>query len=182
MTARIKALPLLTLTVFFLGCTYTPKTSQQAGNTRSPRAIVQEHLRAAEAGDWERANSYLADSYSMKMKEMPFFVSIQRDHALDMHKARKQAFPDFLFNETVEWEKENQVKIAVYLTGTHSGVLDYPSAVGVPRTEATGKTIKLPSEYFVYSVENDKIVNTYGEIPDGHGPTALMQQLGIQKK
>ena len=36
-------------------------------------------------------------------------------------------------------------------------------------------------EDFVYSVENNKIVHTYGEIPEGHGPTALMDQLGIAK-
>ncbi|GAA4361628.1 hypothetical protein GCM10023185_28820 [Hymenobacter saemangeumensis] len=162
--------------------TYQPKANEQAHNTQKPLEIVAAHLRAAEAGDWDKANSYLADAYSMKMKGMPFFVSIPKSGALDMHKARKRAFNDFRFNEQVEWEKDNQVKIAVYLTGTHTGELDYPSAAGVPKTPATGKAIKLPSEYFVYSVENNKIVRTYGEIPEGHGPTALMQQLGIAKK
>ncbi len=173
----------LLCTVLLMSCgTYTPKTSSDARNTRSPREIVQEHLRAAEAGDFDKANSLLAEDYTMKMKGMPFFISIKKPNALDMHKARKIAFPDFRFNEKIEWEKDNQVKIAVYLTGTHLGVLDYPSAVGVPRTEPTGKKIDLPAEYFVYSVENDKIVRTDGEIPEGHGPVALMKQLGIEKK
>ncbi|NJN35240.1 MAG: hypothetical protein HC817_14320 [Saprospiraceae bacterium] len=74
------------------------------------------------------------------------------------------------------------MKVAVYLTGTHTGLLDYPKNVGVPKTEATRKTINLPSEYFTYSVENDKIVFTDGTIPEGHGPKALMNQLGIVKK
>lgn len=161
---------------------YTPKPASEAANTRSPREIVQEHLRAAEAGDFAKADSYLAESYAMKMSGTPFFVVIRKANALDMHKARKRAFPDFRFNEKIEWEKDNQVKIAVYLTGTHLGVLEYPSAVGVPRTEPTGRKIDLPAEYFVYSVEGDKIVHTYGEIPEGHGPTALMKQLGIEKK
>lgn len=162
--------------------TYTPKSARDAHNTRSPKEIVQEHLRAAEAGDFDKANSLLADDYTMKMKGMPFFISIKKPNALDMHKARKIAFPDFRFNEKIEWEKDNQVKISVYLSGTHTGVLDYPSAVGVPRTEPTGKKIDLPAEYFVYSVENDKIVRTDGEIPEGHGPAALMKQLRIEKK
>jgi len=74
------------------------------------------------------------------------------------------------------------VKVAIYLTGTHTGLLDYPKNVGVPKTEATGKSIDLPAEYFTYSVENDKIVHTYGFIPEGHGPQALMKQLGIEQK
>jgi hypothetical protein len=161
---------------------YSPKATAEARNTRSPREIVQEHLRAAEAGDFTKANGYLAEDYAMKMQGMPFFISIKKVNALDMHKARKIAFPDFRFNEKIEWEKDNQVKIAVYLSGTHSGVLDYPSSVGVPRTEPTNKTIALPAEYFIYSVENDKIIRTDGEIPEGNGPPALMKQLGIEKK
>jgi predicted ester cyclase len=173
---------LVVVAIVSTSCAYNPKRIEDAHNSRTPREIVQAHLRAAEAGDWEKADSYLADNYRMKMKGMPFFISIARQNGLDMHKSRKQAFPDFMFNEQVEWEKDNQVKIAVYLTGTHTGLLDYPSSIGVPRTEATGKSIKLPAEYFVYAVENDKIVDTYGEIPDGHGPVALMKQLGIEKK
>lgn len=174
---------MLTLLWVCVACgTYTPKNTTEAKNNRSPREVVQEHLRAAEAGDFAKAYSYLAENYAMKMSGTPFFVVIRKSNALDMHKARKRAFPDFRFNEKIEWEKDNQVKIAVYLTGTHTGILEYPSAVGVPRTEPTGKKIDLPAEYFIYSVEGDKIVHTSGEIPEGHGPKALMQQLGIENK
>ena len=175
---------LLITTIIFLlsNCsTYKPKSNEEANNTLTPTEIVTAHLRAVENGDWDRANTYLSDDYSMKMQGMPFFVSIKKKDALSMHKARKTAFPDFKFNEKIESAKDNQVKVAIYLTGTHTGLLDYPKNVGVPKTAATGKTINLPSEYFVYSVENNKIVDTYGEIPEGHGPKALMEQLGIQK-
>lgn len=179
----MKNLLLILLVTTLVSCgSYTPKTNADAHNTRTPREIVQEHLRAAEAGDFAKAEAAIADDYTMKMKGMPFFISIKKANALDMHKARKMAFPDFAFHEKIEWENNNQVKIAVFLTGTHTGVLDYPSAVGVPRTEPTGKRINLPAEYFVYSVENDKIVRTDGEIPEGNGPPALMKQLGIEKK
>lgn len=157
----------------------TPRPNAAAQNQRRPLDVVQAHLRAVERGAWSEADALLNDGYRMRMRGMPFFVRINRAGALDMHRARKQAFPDFRFNEVVEWERDNQVRIAVYLTGTHTGVLEYPSSVGVPRTEPTGRTIRLPAEYFVYTVEQDKIVHTYGEIPEGHGPAALMQQLGI---
>ena len=166
----------------FSGCSsYKPLSNEKANNKLTPTQIVTAHLRAIENGDWDKANSYLADTYKMKMKGMPFFVSIKKADALSMHKARKTAFPDFKFNEKIESATDNQVKVAIYLTGTHTGLLDYPKNVGVPKTAATGKKINLPSEYFIYSIENDKIVDTYGEIPDGHGPKALMEQLGISK-
>lgn len=164
---------------FLTGCSgYLPKPDNSS-NTKPPLEIVSAHLRACEAGDWQTATEFLSESYSMKMKGMPFFVSIGKSNALDMHKARKQAFPDFKFNEKVESVEGNGVKLAVYLTGTHSGYLDYPIS-DVPKLQATGKTIRLPAEYFTYYVENDKIVYTAGEIPEGHGPKALKKQLGVE--
>jgi hypothetical protein len=174
---------LLTVVVLLLAscASSPPPSSVQAGNSRDPVAVVEAHLRAVEAGDWDKAAAFLAESYSMQMKGMPFFVHIAKKDALVVHQARKTAFPDFRFNEVIEAVHDNQVKVAIYLTGTHTGVLDYPPSTGVPRTEPTGKTIRLPSEYFAYTVESDLIVDTYGEIPEGHGPAALMEQLGIQK-
>jgi len=180
---KSKILLVMTIAQFlFSGCSsYKPLSNEKANNTQTPTEIVIAHLRAIENGDWDKANSYLAENYKMKMKGMPFFISIKKKDALGMHKARKKAFPDFKFNEKIESATNNQVKVAIYLTGTHTGLLDYPKNVGVPKTAATGKTINLPSEYFIYSVENNKIVDTYGEIPNGHGPKALMEQLGITK-
>jgi predicted ester cyclase len=171
------------LGLFTVGCNgQKAKSNREANNAKEPLETVQAHLREVEKGNWEAANAFLSDSYKMKMKGMPFFVSIKKEDALLMHKARKTAFPDFKFNEKIEWAKDNQIKIGVYLTGTHTGLLDYPSNVGVPKTPATGKKIDLPVEYFIYTVENDKIVHTYGEIPEGNGPVALKKQLDISKK
>ena len=176
----IKALCTVLLLFFLISCsTYRSKTNRKANNTVSISKIVTEHLRAVEKGNWVKADSYLSEDYKMKMEGMPFFVSIKKENALDMHKARKKAFPDFKFNEVIEDISENQVIISVYLTGTHTGLLDYPERIGIPKTEATGKKVNLPAEYFIYSLENDKIVHTYGEIPEGHGPDALMEQLNI---
>ena len=156
-----------------------PLEGPAAVNTRSPSDVVQAHLRTIEAGDWATAQSQLASDFSMQMKGMPFFAKIDVDHALDMHKARKRAFPDFRFNEKIESVQGNAVKIAVYLTGTHTGFLDYPIDA-VPKLEATGKAIDLPAEYFTYYVEHDTIRRVFGEIPPGHGPPALKKQLGVE--
>ena len=157
---------------------YSPSATPN-NNSRSPKEVVLAHLHAVEAGDWQAAGALLAEEYTMKMTGMPFFVSIDRAHAFDVHKARKVAFPDFKFNETVEESGANGVKVTVRWSGTHTGFLDYP--VGdIPKTPATGKAVSLPEENFTYYVEGDKIVHTHGEIPEGHGPPALKKQLGIE--
>ncbi len=166
-----------TLVLFLTSCAgYTP--NPKAVNAHPPSEIVLAHLRACEAGNWEAAASQLGPEYRLKMKGMPFFVSVNREHALDVHKARKRAFPDFRFNETIE-SRGNAVTVTVFLSGTHTGFLDYPVG-GVPKLSPTGKTIRLPSESFTYYVESDRIVYTYGEIPEGHGPPALKKQLGVE--
>lgn len=170
---------ILAVSLALSACAAAPSPElHEASNTRAPRDVVLAHLRAAEEGDWPAAEALLGDSYTMQMKGMPSWVSIGRANGLDMHRARKRAFPDFRFNEQVLAEEGNSVKIAVFLTGTHTGPLDYPIAE-VPKVAATGRPINLPAEYFTYYVKNDRIIHTFGEIPEGSGPPALKQQLGL---
>jgi hypothetical protein len=172
-------------TAFVLCCTLScaslpaPVTPENAHNTRPPAELVQAHLRAVEAGDWKTAESQLDPAFTMQMKGMPFFVKIPFADALAMHKARKQAFPDFTFNEKIEPAVGNAVRVAVFLKGTHTGFLDYPIKE-VPKLAATGRSIDLPAEYFTYFFENDRITAIYGELPEGHGPPALKKQLGVE--
>lgn len=177
----MKRMWLASLVLLCCACATAPEptSNQKAGNERAPREVVQEHLRAVEAGDWETAEAQIAPEFTMQMDGMPRWVTIERPNALAMHKARKQAFPDFRFNEKIEREEGNSVTIAVYLTGTHTGYLDYPIK-HVPKLEATGKSIDLPAEYFTYYIEDDKIRAIFGRIPEGHGPPALKEQLGVE--
>ena len=167
--------------LLFCACASAPSavTTDSAHNTKSPTELVQAHLRAVEAGDWKTAEAQLDPGFTMQMKGMPFFVKIPFSDALAMHKARKQAFPDFTFNEKVEAVEGNSVRVAVFLKGTHTGFLDYPIKE-VPKLAATGKPIDLPAEYFTYFFENDRITRIYGQIPEGHGPPALKKQLGVE--
>jgi predicted ester cyclase len=143
------------------------------------KQIVTEHLRAVEAGDWDRALSFIADDYAMT-GTVPFpislFVKIGKKDALRMHVPRKRALPDFQFNETVLAETDDSVKLQVNLSGTHTGVIDYTGILrGVPVIQPTGKRISLPAEYFTWFVRDDKIVKTIGEIPKGAGVQGLVR-------
>jgi predicted ester cyclase len=140
--------------------------------------IVQEHLRAVEAGDWEKADSYIATNYTMS-GTIPFpislFVKITKKDSLRMHKPRKRALPDFKFNEKIIEENDEMVKLQVNISGTHTGVIEYNILRGVPVIQPTGKKISLPSEYFTYFVENGQIVKTIGMIPKNAGVQALVK-------
>jgi hypothetical protein len=177
----MKNIWLLSITLLLGACATAPApiSNQEADNERSPREVVSEHLRAVEAGDWDVAQAQIAPGFTMQMEGMPRWVTIDRPNALDTHQARKRAFPDFRFNETIERQEGNSVTIAVYLTGTHTGYLDYPINQ-VPELEATGRSINLPAEYFTYYIENDRIRAVFGRIPEGHGPPALKEQLGVE--
>ncbi len=141
--------------------------------------IVSQHLRAVEAGDWQKADSFIADDYSMS-GTIPFpislFVRIGKKESLRMHKPRKTAMPDFKFNETVLEETDDMVKLQVNLTGTHTGVIDYTGILrGVPVIPPTGKKVNLPNEYFTYFVRDGKIYKTIGKIPKNAGVQALVR-------
>lgn len=143
------------------------------------RNVVQAHLRAVEAGDWDTALSFIADDYKMT-GIIPFpinlFVKIRKKEALRMHQARKRALPDFKFNETILAERDDMVKVQVNLSGTHTGVIDYTGVLrGVPVLQPTGKSVSLPNEYFTYFVRDGKITHTIGEIPKNAGVQALVR-------
>ncbi|NBC30420.1 MAG: hypothetical protein GVY29_10590 [Spirochaetes bacterium] len=177
----MKNIWLAALALLFAACATPPEPipNQEAGNQRPPREVVEEHLRAVEAGNWDVAEAQISPDFTMQMEGMPRWVKIDRSNALETHRARKRAFPDFRFNEKIEREDGNSVTVAVYLTGTHTGYLDYPINQ-VPELEATGKSIDLPAEYFTYYIEDDQIRAIFGRIPEGHGPPALKEQLGVE--
>lgn len=141
--------------------------------------IVQEHLRAVEAGDWGKADSYISSNYTMS-GTIPFpislFVKITKKDSLRMHKPRKRALPDFKFNEKILEETDEMVKLQVNISGTHTGVIDYTGILrDVPVIQPTGKKISLPSEYFTYFVSNGQIIKTIGKIPKNAGVKALVK-------
>ncbi len=143
------------------------------------REVLDNHLRAVENGDWERALSYIAENYSMT-GTIPFpislFVKLGKSRALTMHQARRRALPDFRFNEIYLEESDQHVKIQVNLTGTHTRTIDYWGILrGIPVIPATNKAVKLNPEYFTYYVRENLIYKTIGDIPKNAGVQGLVR-------
>lgn len=140
---------------------------------------VFQHLRAIESGQWDEALALIADDYRLE-GVIPFplslFIRIGKDQALNMHKARKVALPDFKFNETYLEETADKVRFQVSLTGTHTGVIDYRGLVrGIPVVQPTGKSVRLNPEWFTYYVRDGLIYRTIGNIPQNAGVPGLVR-------
>lgn len=143
------------------------------------KEVVQRHLRAVEAGEWNAALALIGADYRMS-GTIPFpinlFVKIRRPEALRMHMARKRALPDFRFNEQVLRESDECVELQIALTGTHTGVIDYTGLLrGIPVIGPTGRQVALPPEFFTYWVRDGLIVRTHGRIPKNAGVQALVR-------
>ncbi|MDZ4765072.1 MAG: nuclear transport factor 2 family protein [Chloroflexota bacterium] len=145
----------------------------------SAKEIVVQHLRAVEAGEWDKALALIAPDYQLQ-GVIPFpislFIRIGKAQSLDMHKARKRALPDFQFNEQYLEETPQHVKFQVNLTGTQTGVIDYRGLVrGIPVIQPTGKAVKLDPEWFTYYVRDGLIHKTVGNIPKDAGVPGLVR-------
>jgi hypothetical protein len=143
------------------------------------KKVIFDHLRAVEAAQWEKVEADIDEKYQLT-GVLPFplnlFVKIGKSQALDMHKARKRALPNFKFNEDYLEETPTSVKIQVNLTGTHTGTIDYRGLIrGIPVIEPTGKEVKLNPEWFTYYVQNNKIVKIVADIPKNSGVHGLVK-------
>ncbi len=144
-----------------------------------PNEILQAHLRALENGDWDTALSWIGEDYQFT-GVIPFpvslFIRIGRPQALQMHQARKRALPDFKFNETIVSATDSTIKIEVNLSGTHTGTIDYRGILrGIPVVPPTGKFVQLNPEWFTYTMRDNKIVKTVGQIPKNAGVQGLVR-------
>jgi hypothetical protein len=147
--------------------------------------VVNDHLRAIENGDWERALSFIAETYTMT-GIVPFpislFVKIRKSGALTMHQARRRALPDFKFNESYLEVADDHVKIQVNLTGTQTGTIDYRGILrGIPVIPPTNKAVKLNPEYFTYYVQNNMIYKIIGDIPKNAGVQGLVKAVSQEQ-
>jgi len=145
----------------------------------TPKEITNLHLRSVEAGEWDKALSYISQDY-ITTGVIPFpvslFIKLRKAQALTMHKARKRALPDFKFNEEYQEIEGDRVKIQVNLTGTQTGTIDYTKELrGIPVIPPTNKFVKLNPEWFEYFVKNDQIYKVIADIPKNAGVKGLVR-------
>jgi predicted ester cyclase len=142
--------------------------------TMSTVETVRALLAAIEAGEWERARSYLTDDYSFG-GAVP--EPIGPDAWLGIHKALSAAMPDFSFNARGIHEENGKVVGQVGVTGTQTRELVLPIP-GMAPIAPTGKRVSLPTETITVTMRGDKLANLDVSEVAGGGVPGLLTQLG----
>ncbi len=139
-----------------------------------PIQIVKECMAAIEARDFERAAQCLTDDFQF-IGGLP--KPIGKQEWLGVHKALRQAMPDFKFNLSNATEKEGKVNGQVRLTGTHKGTLTIPSLDLT--VLATGKSVALPKEKIEAQIQTNKMKRLEVTPVEGGGLAGIVKQMGV---
>jgi len=141
-----------------------------------PVEIVMEFVAAVEAGDVDRAGSYLSDDF-MFSGLMP--TPMSREQYLDMLRGLLAAFPDWRLHLSDVQEEAGVVRATAHITGTQTGDLVVPIP-DLPVLPATGRSIALPGETQLYSVRGSKISAIHILVVPGGGFHGMYRQLGAR--
>ncbi len=144
-----------------------------------PAAIVTEHFKALEAGNFERARMFLADDFKY-VGWLPRAMG-PREY-VEMHRALMSGISDWKFNFSILGQQNGRVQAGVRVTGVHIRELKLPFMPEVGTVKATRKKISLPEEKVTLSVKNEKIVTMRVESVPSGGMGGLLGQLGVQLK
>ncbi|HEX2910080.1 MAG TPA: nuclear transport factor 2 family protein [Chloroflexia bacterium] len=136
---------------------------------------VQAFTGAVESGDFSKAESLLAGSFTLTGG---FQETLRKDDFLTLLQALKKAFPDMRFNLSNFQEEGNEVHTVARVTGTHTGHLSLP-AMELSAIEPTNKALKLPDEPYHFKLKDGQIDAIRIEEVPGGGLEGLVQQLGL---
>jgi predicted ester cyclase len=137
------------------------------------RETVQALMDSIQQGEFENANSMLADDFQFSG---PVSEPINKAAWLGMSARLKTAFPDLDYHFKVIGAEGDIVKTTMQLSGTHSGSFDLTDMnMGV--IPATNKAFSVKREKTKLTVKGNKIIAWVVESTDGAGLKAILGQL-----
>jgi len=137
--------------------------------------VVKEGLAAAEAGDFGKFESLIADDFSMSG---PVPMPVGKREFVGLMTAFLKAMPDWRFNPGEYKENGDQVTVPIQITGTQTGELQLPMP-GMPAIPPSGKSVSLPAEPSTFTVKNGKLTKLEVESTPAGGVTGILSQLGV---
>lgn len=140
------------------------------------REIVQSLMDSLQKGEFELANSMLADEFQFSG---PVPEPINREDWLSMSINLKTAFPDLDYHFKVIGTDGNIVRSTTQLSGTHQGTLDL-SNMNMGLIPATNKPVSVKMAKTRVTVKDDKVTLWAVEPTDGAGLAAILAQLGVE--
>ena len=140
------------------------------------KATVQALMDAVQKGDFEKAQSTLADDFQFSG---PVPQPISGQVWMGMSASLKAAFPDLNYQFKIEGANGNTVNISAQLKGTHKGNLDL-TAMGMGVIPPTNKSFAATHENGEASVQDGKVKTWAMKPTEGAGLMAILSQLGVK--
>lgn len=139
--------------------------------------LIKSLMYAIDIGDIEKASALMSDDFKLSDSD---YKNVSKELWLKFQFALKKAFPDGSFNLHKIKEEGQTLMIYYQLTGTHRGDLDL-SFMGKPLVPATFKSIKLPPEYAVCTIKDEKIatMEVFSDKKNGGGVSGILKQIGV---
>jgi predicted ester cyclase len=139
------------------------------------RETVQAFVDSIQQGEFENANSMLADEFQFSNAVSE---PINKDAWLGMSASLKTAFPDLDYHFHVIGADDDVVRTTSQLSGTHTGSFDLTNMkMGV--IPATKKAFSAKLEKTKITVKENKITSWAVEPTEGAGLKAILGQLGV---
>jgi predicted ester cyclase len=91
-----------------------------------------------------------------------------------------RAIPDWKFNASNYKVVGDRVTCSVRISGTHSGVLDFPM-MNINGYQPTGKRFRLPLETNTYVLRDGKVARLEVEKVEGGGIPGILTQIGAMQ-
>ena len=140
------------------------------------RETVQALVDSIQKGDFENANSMLADDFQFSG---PVPEPINKEAWLGMSSSLRTAFPDLDYHFKVIGAEGDVVRTTSQLSGTHTGSFDLTNMnMGV--IPATNKIFSGKLEKTKVTVKDNKITLWAVEPTQGAGLKAILDQLGVE--
>jgi len=103
---------------------------------------------------------------------------LDKEPALKMLTALYTGFPDWSYKyRQIEDRGQGNYAIKWDQGGTHTGVWAMP---GMEPIAPTGKTVRIPEQYFYYRVADDKLTIIFPEPISGGAPRGILEQIGAK--
>jgi hypothetical protein len=138
-------------------------------------AIIDESIKAMEAGDIERIDPYLSDDLVF---HGVLLGDLDKQGFMAIIKALAHGLPDWSFHHKIAAETAGQVLVRIQVTATHTNDLHLPFP-GMPPIEATHKTIKMPKEMLRFTFDGDQVCEIHVEPVEGGDLKGLLEHLGV---
>ncbi len=148
------------------------------GRRRTAGEVVEEYLQAAARRDLDGMSELLDDGLRFETTREP----LDKQIFLEFVGALFTAFPDWRTDYRQPRHGGNLAVavVRVRMSGTHTGPLRFPIP-GFAEVPPTGRTVTLPSQNYVYTVADGRIVRIQDQpVPHG-GMVGILEQLGVSR-